>query len=357
MQLAPALRTVILPVLVIALAVGTGWWATGRLAADTRSPLAVALDALPAGTVVAGFTDWSAIRAELGADDESAAAGRATLTDDAALRDLTTRSVLGSSIEEMHRAYGWSAADLDWEAYGQAAGGAALVARLSSSVTVDTVRRRLAALGYTRRGDTWTLGQGGTSSIGAELATTLGVVAVLPRERLVVAGPEGRYVRTVARTVRGARPSLLDRRPVVDLASTLSGSDSVLLQAREESCRATAVDVDDPDATAQARAAVARSGALATPSWTGRGLVEDSPDQTIRFALAFDSPTVAAGQATVRAALARGPFIGRSGLVEDSLDLEQASSERGVTSLRFTLDPDRGAFMAGEGTVLFASCP
>src|SRR3954468_1867600 len=119
MHLRPLLRAVVVPVLVIALVVAGGWWASGRLGGPRAAP-GSALDPPPAATVVAGFTDWSAIRRDLGVGAGSTAAGRATLTDDASLRDLTTRSVLGESIDDMHRLYGWSAADVDWESYGQA---------------------------------------------------------------------------------------------------------------------------------------------------------------------------------------------------------------------------------------------
>lgn len=350
-------RAVLAPVVVIAVALSTGGWVADRVAADPRPPLASALDALPTGTVVAGFTDWSAIRAGLGLGDASTARARVALSDDASLRDLTTRSVLGASIDEMHSLYGWSAADVEWESYGQAAGGAALVARLAGSVSFDDVQKRLRSIGYTRSGETWVLGDEGRRTVGQGLAAALGTLAVLPDERLVVAVSEEAYAPTVLATVRHERASLLSRRPVAELATALAGSDTALLQARQEGCRSTAVGDSDPDVAAQAAAAVARAGRLAAPVFSGRGLVDGSPRQDIRFVAAFDSPAEAAEQLRVRRALASGPFIGQSGRVEDSLDLVGATSSGGTATLRFDLDPDRGAYMAGEGPLLFASCP
>ncbi|MCW2768573.1 MAG: hypothetical protein JWR27_6 [Aeromicrobium sp.] len=355
-QRGPAVRAVLVPLLVLALALGTAWWASAR-DADTRSSLTSGLDALPAGTQVAGFTDWAAIRSALGLGRASTAAGRAALTDDATLRDLTTRSVIGQAIDEMHRLYGWSAADLDWETYGRATAGSAMVARLSGSVSLDAVKTRLSKLGYTRSGDTWTLSSAGRAAVGPDLASALGFLAVLDRERVVVATDRPAYVPVVVGTIRGDRESLLSVRPAADVASSLAGSDAAVVQGPGFGCSATSLAGKGADVTAQAAAALARAGRLQEPTFTGRGLVEGDPDQTITFASAFPSPAVAADQARVRAVLARGPFIGRTGRIEDSLTGLEAGAQGSVTTLRFTLDPDRGTYMTGEGPLLFASCP
>jgi hypothetical protein len=352
----PAVRAVIVPLLVLALAIGTGWWASAR-DADTRSSLTSGLDALPAGTQVAGFTDWAAIRSALDLGRASSAAGRAALTDDASLRDLTTRSVVGQAIDGMETLYGWSAADLDWEAYGQAAAGSAMVARLSGWVSLDAVKARLRTLGYTRSGGTWTLSPAGRAAVGPDLAATLGFVAVLERERIVVATDRPAYVPVVVGTIRGDRASLLSVRPAADVASSLAGSDAALVQAPAIGCSTTSLADKGADVQAQAAAALGRAGRLQEPTFTGRGLVEGDPDQTITFASAFRSPAVAADQARVRAVLARGPFVGRTGRVEDSLTGLVAGSQGSVTTLRFRLDPDRGTYLAGDGPLLFASCP
>jgi hypothetical protein len=351
-----ALRLTVASVVAIALAVAVSSWASGR-APDHRSSLAAALDVLPRDTAVAGFTDWSAIRDRLGLASTSGQATRDALTDDASLRDLTTRSVLGGVIGDMHRAYGWSAADLEWESYGQAQAGAAMVARFSDAVSLDAVRERLRALGYSRDGDLWSIDAEGSTTVGPELARTLGLLALVPDRRLVVAVDRPARAATVLAAIDGSEPSALSQRPLADVAAALTGSDTAVLQAGGFGCRATSFDDLGPDVRAQADAALARAGELATPTFTGRGLVDGAESQSIRFVSAFGSPAVAADQVRVRSALATGPFIGRSGRVEDVLDLVRSSSEGSVTTLRFDLDPDRGAFMSGEGAVLFASCP
>lgn len=345
-------RTAIVPVtalivtsaLVLALTVAAGRWLGGRLEPDARTPVAAALDSLPASVVVAGVTDWRQIREQVDADD-------------AALRDLTSRSALAGASETMASPYGWSASDLDWEAYGQTGGGAVLVARLSDDVSTKRVEKGLRDLGYRRSGGVWLLDVQGRARIGPELAATLGAVAVLGDERLIVAGGGVDDVRQGLATVRHGARSLLERRPVAELAAQLVGADSVLLQSGSGACRSAAVGTSDPEVAAQASTAVGRAGALARPKFAGRGLFDDGRRQDISFVAAFESPAQAAQQARVRAQLASGPFIGRSGRVEDSLDLTGATARGAVATLRFDLDPDRGAYMSGEGPLLFASCP
>lgn len=342
-RLPHAARFVIVPLLVGFVALGLGRWASGQIDVDSRSSLASALDALPASANVAGVTNWSAIRDNLNADD-------------AALRDLTTRSVLAGSIDGMRDVFGWSALDLDWEAYGQTSTRGVLAARLSDSMSTDQVTRGLRAVGYRPRGEVWTLDDQGQAKLGPELAAVLGTVAVVPREKLLVAAAEQGEVRRALATIRHGARSLLDRRPVADLAAELNGADSVLIQAGRTACRASALPADT-DVVAQAAAAIRRSGHLATPSFAGRGLSDDGRRQQLSFVAAFDSPATAAQQVRVREALASGPFIGRSGQIEDSLEITSATAHGAVSVLRFDVDPDRGAYMSGEGPLLFAGCP
>jgi hypothetical protein len=347
---------VLAPLLVAALALGVASWASGR-AADTRSSLTQALDVMPDATLVAGFTDWRSVRARLGVGRAGTAAARATLADEGSLRDLTTRSVLGGLVEEMHDKLGWSAADVDWEAYSRSGSGSAMAARLSDDVSLDQVEDRLERLGYTRRDGLWVLAPDDAAVLSPQAADTLAVVSVVRDRRLVLAADRPAPVRDVLATVRGDAPSALTNRPLADVARALAGSDTAVLQGRAFGCRATAVDGSDPTLRAQATAAVARAGTLTSPTYTGRGLVDGRRDQTIRFVAAFASPVEAIDQLRVRSALTTGPFIGRTGRVEDTLDLRGASVDGTVATLRFAVDPDRAAYMSGEGPLLFAGCP
>ena len=357
MRLRLVLMSVLVPLLVIAAAIVGGRWAGDTVAADTRSAITSALDSLPADTQVAGVTDWSRVRRVLGVGSRSSAAGRAVLTDDASLRDLSTRSVLGQFTDELHDAYGWSPADLDWEAYGQAKDGAVMVARLDGSVSLASVRSHLAKLGYSRDGRVWTIPPDG-NAVSQELASTLSAVAVVPGRRLIVAGDRASYVSTVLETIDRDAPSLLSVRSAAEVASTLAGADSVLVQKGSSACLSTSLKDAGADVKAQARAAIDRAGDLAEPEYAGRALDAGSKtSETMRFSFGFRSPSEAVGQLRTRTALASGPFIGRSGRIEESLVLRKASVRGSTAVLRFRHDPDTAAYMTGDGPLLFASCP
>lgn len=356
MRLRLVLIAVVVPLLVIAGAIAGGRWAGSTVSADARSALTSALDTLPADTQVAGFTDWSRIRTVLGVGSTTAA-DRAALTDDASLRDLSTRSVLGQYTEQLHDAYGWSPADLEWEVYGQAGDGSVMVARLDGSISFGSVRSHLKELGYSRNGDVWTIDKD-SPAVRSEFASTLAAVTLVAGQRLIVAADRPAYATAVLKTIHRGAPSLLSVRSAADVAGSLGGADTALLQTGGFACQSTSLRDAGADVRAQARAAIDRSGALAKPTFAGRALDAGSKrSETMRFALAFRSPTAAANQIEVRRALATGPFIGRSGRVEESLVLRSAAVRGSTAVLRFRHDPDSTAYMTGDGPLLFAACP
>ncbi|MBC7630204.1 hypothetical protein [Aeromicrobium sp.] len=356
MRLRFALASVLAPLLVVVAVVAGGWWASGK-AADTRSSLTSALDSLPADTAVAGFTDWSSIRRALDLGSVSTASARESLAADALTRDLSTRSVIGQFVQEMHRVYGWSAADVDWESYGQAPDGAVMVAKLDDSLSMSTVRDGLRRLGYVQDGDVWNGGPGTAGKVGSDLAATLASVALVPRQRIIVASNRPAYVSSVLGVVDRHQPSLLSVRPAADVAAGLVGLDSVLMQRSSLVCESTGVKEQGPEIVSQAKAAVTRAGGLEEPTFSGRGIDDGTrTNQLMRFVMSFGPTVDIAGQLRARTALATGPFIGRSGRVEDSLDLTGTDADSSTLTMRFDHDPDSAVYMTGDGPLLFAGC-
>lgn len=345
---------ILAPLLVVGAALTGGYWVSAR-AGDARSGLTSALDSLPADTLVAGFTDWSAIRASLDVGDASTAAGRASLNDDAALRDLSTRSVIGRNVEEMHTLFGWSAADVEWEVFGQAGDGSAMVARLDDSVSLSDVRAALRTLKYRLDDGVWS-STSATPTTG-ELSATFKAVSVVPGRRLVVVGDRDSYVRSVLEVIDRDEKSLLSVRSAAQVASSLVGTDSALLQSGTIACASTSFAQQPDDVRAQADAAVARSGDLARPAFAGRGLTDVSTDeQEVRFVMGFDSPARAREQLRVRTSLAQGANIGGSGQVADSMRLTSSGVDGATATLRFDHPTNSATYMGGTGPLLFASC-
>lgn len=325
-------------ILVGALAVGFGWWAAA-LEPDTRPALTSALDALPASTTVVGFTDWSGIR-------ERHTVGVA------ARRDLTTRSVIGVGVDEMDDLLGWSAADAEWEVYGQGPDGPAAVVRLGRSISFDDVRSKLRSAGYRQEGPVW------TASRRSNLSETFINIALVPRQRLVVLSDLSSSLPRVLDVIDGRARSLAGDPAAAGTAKALAGSHSVLLQGGTLACRTTAVMGADREQ--QARTALDQAGDLEPYRFSGRGVADRGGSgfsgQQVVFAMTFDSAVQASEQAQVRARLGTGPFIGRSGPIEETLRLRSSAADESTARLSFAHDPDTDVFMTGTGPVLFATC-
>ena len=343
----------VVSILVMALAIASGWWAAA-LRPDTRPALTAALDVLPARTTIVGFTDWSRIREDVGLGDVDTRSERADLENRAAARDLATRSLIGRDAEVMHDVLGWSAADTEWEVFGQDRVGAASVVRLDGSISFDDVRDQLEAAGYAHDGATW---RGGDRT--RRLPGIFTNVALVPRQRLVVMSDNAKQIPDVLAVVAGRAPSLAVGHAAADTATALAGSDSVLLQGGTLGCQTTAV-ARDAELERQARTAIERVGALEPYRFSGRGVVDRGGSgfsaQRVVFAMTFDSAVEASEQADVRARLTTGPFIGRAGPIDETLRLRSAGADEATVRLDFAHDPDTDVFMTGTGPVLFASC-
>ena len=323
-------------VLVMALAVSFGWWAAA-LRPDTRPALTSALDVVPFRSNVVGFTHWSQISENVGLDA-------------AARRDLTTRSVI-DGVENMRALFGWSLADLEWEVYGQDPAGAASVVRLDGSVSFKDVREELLSTGYRQDGPMWTITESST------LPNPLGHIALVPRQRLVVMSGQSAQISRVLDVIAGRARSLAASEEAAVTAQALSGSDSVILQGGTLGCESTAVATGD-EREQQAQAAVDRAGRLEPYRYSGRGVIDSGGSgfsaQRIAFAMTFDSAVDASEQAQVRARLATGAFIGRTGQIDETLRLRSATADGSTARLDFAHDPDTDVFMTGTGPVLFA---
>lgn len=348
----PGFKVYVLSVLVMILAVASGWWASAQRP-DTGPPLTSALDVLPARSNVVGFTDWAQIRESLDLGAIATAGERDELVNEASNRDLSTRSVIADGAAAMDDVLGWSVADVEWEAYGQHPRGAAAVVRLIGSVSFDDIRLRLRAAEYTQDGPIW-------SAAGrTDLPGILPNVALVPNERLVVMSESPGQISPVLDVIDGTARSLGGTPAAAGTAEALAGSASVILQGATLGCDTSAVG-DEPDVQQQARTAVERAGALEPYRYSGRGIVDRGglgfSAQRLVFAMTFSSAVVASEQADVREQLAAGPFIGRIGQIEETLRLRSVTTDDSTLRMAFDHDPETDVFMTGRGPLLFAAC-
>ena len=130
-----------LTVLVVVAAVaGLLWWRGGD---ETRLERAVHL--APAGTERLSWTDWSAVRRQVGVDLGDSPDGEqvAAFLDDAFATDLTSTSALVGSSRTMQDELGFSPGTLDWELFAQSPEGAVDILGLPDEDAVGALADRL----------------------------------------------------------------------------------------------------------------------------------------------------------------------------------------------------------------------
>lgn len=337
-----SVRAGALSVVVIALVLGLGW-AARPLGAGATPPLTAALSSVPLATTVVGFTDWRQVRAS------------GVPLEEVSERDVSTRSELAGSREVMQELLGWSVDDLAWEAFAQGGGPGVLVAGLDE-ISPSEVEDGLAAAGFVPSAGGWAPEPGVLTSSG--LSTVLGHVVVLGRERLVVAAESAGATAAVVRVVREGAPALTADPESAAVAQALAGSDAVLLQRAGVGCDAARLTSEE--SLRQAEVALEPVGSLVEHTTSGRAITDRGGDamgsQTVRFAMAFDAAATARDQARVRESVSTGPFIGRSGQVEQALRFVDARTRGPVLTLEFERDPGRDVVMTATGPLLFAAC-
>lgn len=349
------LRTGVIAIIVI-IVFGASGWAMSRTSGDERGHLAQALDAVPADTRVAGFTDWSRIRTATGVDRVRGDESPAALTDAAFERGLTARSILSGFATAMHGAFGWTVADLEWELYGQAASGSVIAVGMGSGMDPVRVERALAKIGYVERAGIWSVDPTTLSAIDPELPGSLTHVAVLGPDRLLYFSGSAHYLRSVVDLRHDRGGTLAGVIAAAQAAGPLRGAASAYIAVGKDECMASGFADRDETVRTQARNLVRRFGSLATYRYAGRGVFDDGHTSRLTFAMVFDSGAEAGAQAAVRRQLTTGPFIGRTGQMEDILTLDAAHVDGPTVALDFDFHAERAAFLQGNGGVLFAAC-
>lgn len=349
------LRAGVMAIIVMVL-VSTAGWAVSRTHHDTRAALSQALDVLPADARVAGFTDWAQIRETLGFDRITTALDRDSLLANAFDRDLSSRSILETHAEPMVEKFGWSVADVRWEMYGQASDGAVLAVGMNDGLEAGTVTAGLRELGYAESSGTWSVDPDALTKAVPGIPLTFSHVAVLGEERLILMSDSEAYLDRTIALHRDRGKSLAAVTAARQTATPLLGAQSAVIQVGKDACASTGLD-DEPAATrVQGRNTVKPLGRLEPVAYGARAIFDRGGAQRLRFSLTFDSAATATRQLLLRRALAVGPFVGRSGQVEDLLALTSTHTSGSTATLEFGLVGDEGSFMSGDGPLLFAAC-
>ena len=344
---------------VVVATVAVGLVASRAFHHDSR--IEAALDTLPSQTLVANYTDWSAIRSELAPDvsSRSELKTRRDLFAEAYDRDYTTTSVLNVFDVDMASAYGWTVLDSEWEMYGQSKDGAVDVLAMPDDFDFSAADEALAKLGYgepdengVRVADDEAL-----ASVASGLTPQLSAVAVLPDDGVIVMSDAAAYAGLAVRTIDGDEDSLLDDDGVAEMAGALGDSSvSALLDAGDYAC--TAAGFGDADVGQQdlARQRIDAAGGVSPTRALARS-IDGSGQLTV--VMVFDSGSTAEGELDPRVALAQGEAPDQGGTFEERFSV--GSAEVDGSSVVMTLTPrSRDTQLLrdlGRGGLLFAACP
>lgn len=349
-------RTMLVVVAVVAVlalvaggVLGLGWW---RDAQRTELERAVAM--APAGTLRLAWTDWAAVRDELGVDDSGRPEQAEKLLDAGFERDLTSTTALAVSAPTMQQEYGFSPATVDWEAFSQSADGALVTMRLPEGADFDELGETLESLGYTAPDDedgVWRGGAAVVARVGGTLTPELQHVALLEEERLVLTSDTAIYLETALDAVAGDDAGMKG----VDDAVDPSGEPlSAIVYTGDQACRSLAMSQADETDQSQGAELVGAAGGVHPLTAFAMSV---QPDDTVRAVLALEDEGRARSDADSRATLASGPAPGQGGDFSDRFQLSSATADG--RSVVLDLAPVEGEYVLSDlstGPLLFATC-
>lgn len=329
------------------LAGGVLWW---KIADTTEFEQAVGL--APSGADRLAWTDWRAVRSELGAD--LSASSSSDQVDEFLAEgfdgDLTSTSALLASAPVLHERFGFSPASVEWELFSQSAEGALVTLRLPESTDFDELADGLEELGYTRPDDEDGVWRGGSdllAGIGPDLTPELQHIALDPDERLVRTSDTADYLAT-------ALEDTGEQDEAVGHVVEASGEPlSAAVYAGPQACRELAMSSADPADQTLADQLVEDAGEVNPLT----AFAMSAQPGGVRVVLAFEDDDQARTNADSRAVLARGPAPGQGGEFADRFRVGQVTAQGDLVTME--LEPVEGQFVLSDlssGPVLFATC-
>lgn len=315
-----------------------------------------ALSLVPADTSRASWTDWTAVRRELGADldaDSSAEAVDAFM-DDAFAADLSAMSALPTSAGVMQTELGFSPGTLTWELLAQSPEGAVEAMGVDEDVAMGDIAERLTALGWTEPEEedgVWVGGADVLTGVGPGLTPELQHFVLLADRHVILSSDQASYLEQVLEVVRGDADAADD---LAELATGLGDPLAAAVYDGAYACEKLAMSQADDDARAEADQLVAAAGGVHPLTGFAMGSLAGGD---LRVVLEVEDTDDAPGDADARAQLASGPATGQGGDFGDRFSVAGASSEGRAITL--DLRPREGEYVLSDltsGPVLFATC-
>jgi hypothetical protein len=333
---------------------GTRWWR------DThRTELQQAMAMAPHDAQRFSWTDWTAVRHELGADlDERSTSTELTkFLDKGYDADLTSTSALVQSAPVLQVQYGFSPASVDWELFSQADDGAVVILHLPEGYDFGRLEDRLTNLGYQPPSEETGVWRGGEDLLAELGAGTNGItpelnhIALDAEDRLVFTSDDFDYLTQALDDAIGDGDSVSGLGEVVDASGEPL---SAAVYAGDFTCENLAMSQADGTDQEQADELIAAAGKV--NPMTGFAM-SVQPDRDVRVAMSFENDDQAKTNADSRAELASGPAPGQGGDFADRFDLGPVQADGSVVTM--DLQPVEGQYVLSDlstGPVLFATC-
>lgn len=333
---------------------GVRWWQRSH-----RTDLERALAYAPPETARFSWTDWAAVRRQLGAhlDDRSSAKDVEQFLSDGFDADLTSESAMVDSATVLQQAFGFSPADVDWELLAQSTSGSVLIAGLPDSVDVGELGDGFEGLGYERPESddgVWSGGEELVSSIsasnGGSLSPQFQYLALDGDRHLLLASDSGPYLREAVEEL----DDNLDDDGVRAVAEAVDEPLSAAVYTGDFACKSLAMAQADEGDQATADQLLAAAGPV--DPMTGFAMAAE-PDHRVRVAMAFESDDQARRNADSRSRLAAGPAPGQGGDFSERFRLGPVTADGSVLTME--LEPVEDSPVLSDlstGPLLFATC-
>ena len=344
----------LLVVLLAGVAAGGAWWWRGH----DRTTLQRAVALAPPDAERLSWTDWAAVRRELGASlSASSPVGRLRhFLDRGYDADLTSSSALVQSAPVLQRAYGFSPATADWELFSQSTQGAVVILQLPDGTDFDRIGTNLSEAGYTRPStDTgvWDGGEDLLGTIGPDLTPELQYVALDAGDHLVLTSDNASYLRrAVGDATSGSGDGPSDQ--LTHVADASGSPLSAAVYDGDYTCSALAMGHADA-ADQAAGAQLLRAAGTVNP--VAGFAMSVQPDRHVKVVMSFDGADQARTNADTRATLVRGPAPGQGGDFGDRFSVRSVTADGDLVLM--DLVPRSGAYVLSDlssGPVLFATC-
>lgn len=314
---------------------------------------------MPLATERLNFTDWSSVRLELRVYRDTEVSTMGSWLPRAFDDDLSPASIMADSASLLQQHFGFSPANTQWEAYGQAPSGQVEILRMNDTVDFASIQALLKKAGYpvpSSPNGVWAGGTDLVDSINTNIPTEFANIVLVPDQHLVLASSSLSYLKAAVATVEGKQQPLSSVDSLSRMLNNIDEPAAAVVWSRDFACADLAMSSADPDAQAQAQQAINAAGQTSPLVGFTLALGDDG---VLTAAEQFTSASVAQGDLKARASLATGPEYGRSSAnFSDDFTLQSATTKDATILLE--MKPNHsGVFPLSSlysGPLVFATC-